>query len=62
MRHRIEARERDQAEKLSVEIRRELASVKAQGEEAVRQKLSALEAANAALQETMNERIEVAER
>jgi hypothetical protein len=61
IRHRIEARERDQAEMLSVEIRRELAREKAQGEAAVRSKIVGLEAANAALQESMNERIAAAE-
>jgi hypothetical protein len=54
--HRIEARESDQAEKLSAGIRQELAREKAQGEAAVRSKIVALEAANTALQEAMNER------
>jgi hypothetical protein len=48
--HRIESRERDQAERLSREIRQELAREKAQGEAAVRSKIVALEAANTALQ------------
>jgi hypothetical protein len=61
IRHRIEARERDKAEKVSVEIRRELALEKAQGEAAVRSKIIALEAANTALQEAMNERLAAAE-
>jgi hypothetical protein len=39
IRHRIEMRERDQAEKLSVEIRQELAREKAQGEAAVQQRI-----------------------
>jgi hypothetical protein len=42
IRHRIEARERDQAEKLSANIRRELASEKAQGEAAVRGRIATL--------------------
>jgi hypothetical protein len=61
VRHRIEARERDHAEKLSASIRQELASQKAQGEAAVREKVATLEAANAALQEAMNERVAIAE-
>jgi DNA repair exonuclease SbcCD ATPase subunit len=61
IRHRIDAREREQAEKLSAEIRQELAREKAQGEAAVRSKIVALEAANAALQEAMNERLAAAE-
>jgi hypothetical protein len=59
--HRIEARESDQAEKLSAGIRQELAREKAQGEAAVRSKIVALEAANTALQEAMNERLAAAE-
>ncbi len=59
--HRIEVKERDQAEKLSAEIRQELAREKAQGEAAVRSKIVALEGANAALQEAMNERVAAAE-
>jgi hypothetical protein len=61
IRHRIDARERDQAEKLSAEIRQEWARETAQGEAAVRSKIVALEAANTALQEAMNERLEAAE-
>ncbi len=61
IRHRIEARERDQAEKLSAKIRQELAWETAQGEAAVQEKIATLEAANAALQEAMNERIAAAE-
>jgi hypothetical protein len=61
IRRAIEARERDQAEKLSVEIRQELAREKAQGEAAVRSKIVGLEAANATLQESMNERVAIAE-
>jgi hypothetical protein len=61
IRHRIETKERNQAEKLSAEIRQELAQEKAQGEAAVRSKIAALEAANAALQEAMNERLAAAE-
>jgi hypothetical protein len=61
MLHRIEAKERNQAETLSVGIRQELAQEKAQGEAAVRSKIVALEAANAALQEAMNERLAAAE-
>ncbi len=61
IRHRIETRERDQAEKLSANIRQELAREKAQGEAAVRSKIAALEAANAALQEATNERVAAAE-
>jgi hypothetical protein len=59
--HRIEARERDQAEKLSAEIREELAWETAQGEAAVREKVATLEAANAALREATNERVAAAE-
>src|ERR1700690_2148115 len=61
IRHRIEAREPDRAEKLPAEIRQKLAREKAQGEGAVRSKIVALEAANAALQESMNERVAAAE-
>jgi hypothetical protein len=61
IRHRIEAREWDQAEKLSAEIRQELARQNAHGEAAVRERIATLEAANAALREAMNERIAVAE-
>jgi hypothetical protein len=57
---RIDARERDQAEKLSAKIRQELAWEKAQGEAAVRSKIVALEAANTALQEAMSERLAAA--
>jgi DNA repair exonuclease SbcCD ATPase subunit len=39
IRHRIEAIEHDQVEKLSAEIRQELAQEKAQGEAAVREKV-----------------------
>jgi hypothetical protein len=61
IRHRIESRERDQAERLSAEIRQELAREQAQGETAVQEKIANLEAANTALQESMNERIAAAE-
>jgi hypothetical protein len=61
IRHGIETRQRDQAEKLSANIRLELARQKAQGEAAVRERITALEAVNAALQEAMNERLAAAE-
>jgi hypothetical protein len=61
IRHRIEARERDQAEKLSAEIRQELAREKAEGEAAVREKVATLEAANAALREATDVRVAAAE-
>jgi hypothetical protein len=61
VRHRIESRERDQAEKLSANIRQELAREKAQGEAAVQERIATLVATNAALQEAMNERITAAE-
>jgi hypothetical protein len=59
--HRIEARERDQAEKLSAKIRQELAREKAQGEAAVQERIATLEAVNASLREATNERIAAAE-
>src|ERR1700722_9342014 len=61
IRRRIETRERDQAEKLSAEIRQELAREQAQGEGAARERIASLEVVNAALQEAMNERLAVAE-
>jgi hypothetical protein len=61
VRHRIEARERDQAEKLSVNIRQELASERAQGEAAVQERIATLEATNVALQQAMDERIAAAQ-
>jgi len=61
IRHRIEAKERGQAEKLSADIRQELAREKAQGEAAVRERIAMLEAANAALREATNERVAAAE-
>jgi hypothetical protein len=61
IRHRIEARERDQAEKLSAEIRQELAREKAQGEAAVQERVATLEASNAELQASVNERVAIAE-
>jgi hypothetical protein len=61
IRHRIEARERDQAEKLSAKIRQELARETAQGEAAVQEKIATLEAANAVLRETTDERVAAAE-
>ena len=61
IRHRIESRERDQAEKLSAEIRQELAREQAQGEAAFQERIASLEAANTALQESTNERISAAE-
>jgi hypothetical protein len=61
IRHRIEVRERDQAEKLSANIRQDLASEKAQGEAAVQERTATLEATNSALQESMNQRLAAAE-
>ena len=62
IRHRIEARERDQAEKLSAEIRQELEQRRAQGEAAVQEKDShAGGRERVALQQTMDERITAAE-
>ena len=61
IRHRIETRERDQAERLSREIRQELAQEKAQGEAAVQERIATLEAGNVALKQTMDERITAAE-
>jgi hypothetical protein len=61
IRHRIETREHDKVEKLSAKIKQELAQETAQGEAAVRERITALEAVNTALQESMNERIAAAE-
>jgi hypothetical protein len=61
IRHRIETREREQAETLSAEIRQELVREKAQGEAAVREKVATLESANAALRDATNKRVAAAE-
>src|ERR1019366_5750174 len=61
IRHRIEAKERDQAEKLSVKIRQELAWETAHEEAVVQERIATLEAANAAAREEPNKRVALAE-
>jgi hypothetical protein len=61
IRHRTEAREHEHAERLTADIRQELAREKAQGEAAVQERIATLEAANATSREAMNERIAAAE-
>src|SRR5438045_7335305 len=61
IRCRIDAKEREHAGKLTADIKRLLALEKAQGDAAVQERIAALEAANAALQAAMDERIAAAE-
>ena len=57
VRRRIQARERDHADELAANIRLEVAREWAEGDTAVRQKIAALQALNAGLQEAMTRQI-----
>jgi hypothetical protein len=61
VRRQIKARERDRADELAANIRLEVAREWAEGDAAVRQKIAALRAVNAGLQEAMKEQVAAAE-
>jgi hypothetical protein len=61
VRRRIKARERDRADELAASIRVEVAREWAEGDAAVRQKIAALRAVNAGLQEAMTKQVAAAE-
>jgi hypothetical protein len=61
VRRRIRASERDRADELAANIRLEVAREWAEGDAAVRQKIAALQAVNAGLQEAMTKQVAAAE-